>query len=89
MGPHDSLFIMFLAHYSLFILKKGHYSLITKPHPDPHNVQSRQLWPSPLAYTNYKKKEKDLGCSPAGFVNLCGFSGGILRICDKYQNSTC
>ena len=35
LGPHYSLFIIFLAHYSLFIMKKGHYSLIIIPHPDP------------------------------------------------------
>ena len=35
LGPHYSLFIIFLAHYSLFIIKKGHYSLIIIPHPDP------------------------------------------------------
>ena len=36
LGPQNSLFINFLAHYSLFVIKKGHYSLIIIPHPDRH-----------------------------------------------------
>ena len=37
LGPHYSLFIIFLAHYSLFIIKKDHYSLIIIPHLDPQS----------------------------------------------------
>ena len=32
LGPHYSLFIIFLAHGSFFL--KGHYSLVIIPHPD-------------------------------------------------------
>ena len=34
LGPHYSLFIIFLANDSLFIIRKGHYSLIIIPHLD-------------------------------------------------------
>ena len=42
-GPHYSLFIIFLAHYSLFIIKKGHYSLIIIPHPDPRKYTRQKI----------------------------------------------
>ena len=53
LGPHYSLFIIFLAHYSLFIIKKGHYSLIIIPHPDPHlEGAMRKLTPFYINLTN-------------------------------------
>ena len=49
LGPHYSLFIIFLAHCSLFIIKKGHYSLIIIPQLDPHTTHCLQCSnPQPL-----------------------------------------